>query len=342
MTILSPPNSDAGTSASAGAGEVPTRDAGVIVVGVDGSESSRQALRWAVEEAQLWHDRCQVIEVWSRDTTGTLDRWTRRHLLDARLAGEQAALSAMVDDVYLNVGGVGGVDGVESADAEVRRGDPVEILFEAASGGDLLVIGSGDDGAFRRFLAGSVSNALIRGVGPTVVVPPKAVSRPRYGRVVVGVDGSDRSRHAAQWAKDEATRRGCELVVVHIWHVPVVMASPYAPCVAVPYAQCQESAAEVLAHAVRDLDAGRDLKVIPQLVEGNPEHELTKAAATADLLVIGSRGHGALAAAVLGSASRFCVHHSPCAVAVIPDAIPNAIPDAIPDVIPDVFPGVIA
>jgi nucleotide-binding universal stress UspA family protein len=73
-----------------------------------------------------------------------------------------------------------------------------------------------------------------------------------------------------------------------------------------------------LAQALWQLGPSPDVSVVPRLVAGAADTELVHAARDADLLVVGSRGRGALAAAVVGSTSRGCVHRSPCAVAVIP------------------------
>jgi nucleotide-binding universal stress UspA family protein len=285
---------------------------GDVVVGVDGSLPSRHALQWAIEEAEIRHVRCRLIKVLTPDAFEVVDRKTALPMFDF-LADEQSALSATVADVVAN--GIGS----PSTNVELVAGDPVEVLTELARHGDLLVVGTRGHGALTNLFLGSVSSALLHHrVCPTVVVPPTADWRERGNRIVVGVDGSDGAARALRWASDEAQARHCELVVLHAWHVPVVLASPYAPTMVVPSEDCKQAGEAILAQAVGLLEPGADVAVIPRLVEGAPDRELVAAAADATLVVVGGRGHSGLAAAVLGSTSRGCVHHAPCPVAVIP------------------------
>ncbi len=184
---------------------------------------------------------------------------------------------------------------------------------------DLLVVGSRGHGALKDLFLGSVSTDLLHlAVCPTVVVPSDATIGDQHGRIVVGVDGSDEAGRAVRWARDEALVRHCQLVVLHAWRMPVVMGSLYAPTVAIPFEECRQAGQEFLDQTVAHLGSGADVDVVAQLVEGLAEVELATAAADADLLVVGSRGRGAMMASVLGSTSRSCIHHAPCPVAVIP------------------------
>jgi len=280
-----------------------------IVVGIDGSPLSRRALEWAMQEAARRQVGCRVIEVWPFGTTGMVDPQTSRESLEAQL-------SALVRDVRADL------RVTTPADVEVRLGDPVEQLSDAAHQTDLLVVGSRGHGALKDLFLGSVSTDLLhRRVCPTVVVPANAATGDHHGRVVVGVDGSDEAARALRWARDEAHLRHCPLVVLHAWRMPVVMGSLYAPTIAVPFEECRQAGQEFLDQTVAHLSSGSSgdgPDVVPQLVEGLAEFELVTAAADADLLVVGSRGRGAMTASVLGSTSRSCIHHSPCPVAVIP------------------------
>jgi len=133
--------------------------------------------------------------------------------------------------------------------------------------------------------------------------------------IVVGVDGSEASKRALQWAAEQAKRTGAELNVVTTWEYPTTFgwAPPY------PAGFDPEGDTE---HALRDtVDAvlGTDPGVPVRLtvVEGHPAPVLTEAAKDALLLVVGSRGHGAFMGMLVGSVSEHCVAHSPCPVVVV-------------------------
>jgi nucleotide-binding universal stress UspA family protein len=291
---------------------VASRAPGDVVVGVDGSQPSQRALQWAIDEAQCRQVRCRVIKVLAPHALDVVDRENELRMFDF-LADERTALSAMVAE------SVADVAVIPSTDVELMSGHPVERLAEAARQGDLLVVGSSGHGTVTGLFLGSVSSALLhRRVCPTVVVPPNTDRHAGHHRIVVGVDGTDGSARALQWAVHEAQRRDCELVVVHAWHVPVVLPSPYVPTMVIASEDCEQNGAEVLAHALLLVGPDADIVVTTHLVEGIADVELVAAAANADLVVVGGRGRAGLAAAVLGSTSRGCVHHSSCPVAVIP------------------------
>jgi nucleotide-binding universal stress UspA family protein len=131
-------------------------------------------------------------------------------------------------------------------------------------------------------------------------------------RIVVGVDGSADGHRALAWAVEEARLRACELDVVQAWeYLGVYTVDP----------DSRQLAHSKLEAAVAGLEtSGVDVK--PRLVEGRPVEALLEAARDADLLVVGSRGHGGLAATVLGSVSTGVVRHAPCPVVVVPPPRP--------------------
>jgi nucleotide-binding universal stress UspA family protein len=83
-------------------------------------------------------------------------------------------------------------------------------------------------------------------------------------------------------------------------------------------ADYRELAAKVVADAIAEVagPAG-PVEIRPKVVEGNPAAALLAASAGAELLVLGSRGHGGFVEALLGSVSQHCVHHAKCPVVVI-------------------------
>ena len=130
-------------------------------------------------------------------------------------------------------------------------------------------------------------------------------------RIVVGVDGSPESRAALHWAVAEARLRGAELHAVHVWSVPIVPGREFAPTLAIPTDELRDEARALVDSLVAEaLEGAEDVKVTPVVVQGNPAELLVEAGRGADLLVVGSRGHGGFAGMLLGSVSAQCAHHA--------------------------------
>ena len=130
--------------------------------------------------------------------------------------------------------------------------------------------------------------------------------------VVVGVDGSPDSEVAVHWAERYAELAGADLTLVTAWHWPTSYGVPMAwegwdPAV---------DAEQVVGKAAADLSLPQDR--VHQLVQcGAAGDVLVRASVDALALVVGTRGHGTLAAAALGSVSSYCVHHANCPVVVV-------------------------
>ena len=134
-------------------------------------------------------------------------------------------------------------------------------------------------------------------------------------RIVVGVDGSPASITALRWAIRQAKLTGSGVDAVIAWRLPSTFG---APTDADGAADFEGDADKILADALNEASGeGLDVPVRRCVMEGHPAHVLVRAARGADLLVVGSRGHGGFAAALLGSVSQHCVHHAPCPVLVI-------------------------
>jgi nucleotide-binding universal stress UspA family protein len=138
-------------------------------------------------------------------------------------------------------------------------------------------------------------------------------------RVVAAVDGSDPSVAALRWAALRAELARGSVDAVMAWQYPADLTGYGYPPIAtiddVDYAQIAE---QVVADAIgQAVGRGVRVPVRPVVAEGRPADVLIEAAAGADLLVVGSRGHGGFTRALLGSLSRYCTEHAPCPVAVI-------------------------
>lgn len=138
------------------------------------------------------------------------------------------------------------------------------------------------------------------------------------GKVVVGVDGSQGSRIALRWAIEEARIREATLLAVTVWQYPVITTMP-AFGVLPPSDQLDEDARTQLNEVLREEGAlAGDIKVLEGVSQGPAAAALIEASADADLLVVGSRGHGGFSGLLLGSVSQHCVTHAPCPVVVVP------------------------
>jgi nucleotide-binding universal stress UspA family protein len=138
-------------------------------------------------------------------------------------------------------------------------------------------------------------------------------------KIVVGVDGSDGSRAALRWAHAEAVLRGCPLDVVTVWQYPVMTSLPAFG--AVPPPEDLSGAADASLEAILRDEGVATTDAVPvtaTVAEGSAAGALLAAADDADLLVVGTRGHGGFAGLLLGSVSRQCTAHSPCPVVVVP------------------------
>ena len=138
-------------------------------------------------------------------------------------------------------------------------------------------------------------------------------------RIVVGVDGSASSRAALRWAVRQAKFTGGMVNAVIAWQIPVMLQNySWAPIYLEEAGDFAEDARKridaVISEEIEPTDSGL---VRSRVVHGHPAQVLLDAAADADLLVVGGRGHGKFAEALLGSVSQNCVHHARCPVLIM-------------------------
>jgi nucleotide-binding universal stress UspA family protein len=139
--------------------------------------------------------------------------------------------------------------------------------------------------------------------------------------VVAGFDGSQGSEAALRVALREAKLRQARLLVVAAWHVPTYYyGSAAAPSAGLALAEDMRKAlTEKLEDAVAALRAeAGELEIETRLVQGPAASALTKEAAGAELLVVGSRGLGGFRELLLGSVSHQCAQHASCPVLIVP------------------------
>ncbi|WP_433284145.1 universal stress protein [Pseudonocardia sp. CA-142604] len=140
--------------------------------------------------------------------------------------------------------------------------------------------------------------------------------------ITVGVDGSPDSRAALAYALRDAVRRGATVEVVASFAPPDYWVPLYGPP-AIPFDEIQEGVrrdAEGIVHEMIEQmkdELTQPPPVIVRAVAGGAAQALLQAAENADLLVVGSRGHGGFTSMLLGSVSLSCALHSACPVTVV-------------------------
>lgn len=132
------------------------------------------------------------------------------------------------------------------------------------------------------------------------------------GRIIVGVDGSKASTEAVRWALGQARMSGSEVEVLTSWHVPNQFAELVADEI-----DWDARARALLDDTLADVHIETDMTITRRARPGHPAAVLTDASADADLLVVGSRGHGGFAGMLLGSVSGHVAAHAHCPVVVV-------------------------
>ena len=143
-----------------------------------------------------------------------------------------------------------------------------------------------------------------------------------HARIVVGVDGSPASVAALRWAMGQAALTGADLLAVTSWQTPGQYGFEFYT-VAVDW---PDVARRTLATALKEAGDGSPADVRSLVLEGHPAHVLVEASAGAQLLVVGSRGHGGFAGMLLGSVSEYVIAHAACPVLVVRDQPATATP----------------
>lgn len=271
-----------------------------IVVGINGSERSGAALRWALHRAS--RNKLPVIALYAVD-----DRWISPDFQYHEMIREaglellekaQASAREQAPDVEIEV--------------QLRHGSAAAALREASKEAALLVVGAHD----RHFLdGGPLTDRALQIVSssdcPVAVVPPTLA--PDGRGVIVGVDGSEESLQAVSFAAAEADREGDELTVLLAFRTPARWVESRLPTSGLAETIIEENKV-VLAESVAGLrDKYPDLVIHQQLeTDTEPAQALVDSARDARLLVIGSRGRGAFSRLVLGSTAHAVLLHVPC------------------------------
>lgn len=286
-----------------------------VVVGVDGSAQSLDAVDTAVHEARLRGRALRVVHAF-------LWPYLRVPLEPSPYGPPEGGLLNEAEQIVAQA--------VDRARAQAPRvdvygdvvtGAPTTVLVAESASADLVVVGSRGLGGFTGLLVGSVAVQLAAHAACPVVVV-RAAGRP-HGDVLLGVDGSAANAPAVTFAFEEAALRGVGLTALSVWTYPVPAGR--ADTLPLVYDADQVSADEEQRQAAA-LTAGQEkypqVPVHSRVVQGRTRATLIEASRDAGLVVVGSRGRGGFSGLLLGSVSQAVLHHAACPVAVVPHRLP--------------------
>ncbi|MEO6956101.1 MAG: universal stress protein [Antricoccus sp.] len=136
-------------------------------------------------------------------------------------------------------------------------------------------------------------------------------------RIVVGTDGSASSTDALRWAAQIAVQTGAQITIITCWQYP----QGYGMSSATSDWDPEAAASAILSYSLTTAFGDRQPDGLRACVrEGHPAQVLVEGSVDADMLVIGSRGHGGFVGLLLGSVSSYCTVHAKCPVVVVPHA----------------------
>lgn len=275
-----------------------------IIVGVADAEAGHAAIEWAAQRARDTGDRVVLVAV----VGGAVGAVGEADVVARVTASMREGLEAIAAPLRET--------GVEVT-VRVDTGNPIAVLVEASRSAGLLVIGGEPRAHGRR---GQHGARIAAGAHcPVVVVPVggETDDASEHRGVVVGVDGSEVSDAAIEFAAVEAERLGEPLVMVSAW-MPIAVPGDfgvYPDLYLTDLAGVAQSAMDRIVDGMRSRHP--DLEVTTHVGEGDPALVIVDVARTARLAVVGSHGRGAFARFLLGSVSEEVVAQLVCATAVV-------------------------
>jgi nucleotide-binding universal stress UspA family protein len=293
----------------------------IVVVAVDGSPASRNAVRWAANTANKRGIPLRLASSYTmpqflyaegmvppQELFDDLQSETMEKIDEARAVAHEVAPDIKIGHT-------------------IAEGSPIDMLLDMAHDVTMIVMGSRGLGGLSGMVMGSVSAAVVSHAScPVVVVREdnQLDEATKYGPVVIGVDGSDVSAKATEIAFAEADARGAELVAVHTWMDMQVQAS----LAGLSAAQQQW---EVVEREQIDMLTERlapmtekypNVEVRKVITRDRPVRALVENSEGAQLLVVGSHGRGGFKGMLLGSTSRALLQSAPCPMMVVrPEAV---------------------
>ena len=277
-----------------------------ILVGVDGSAPSLAAVDLAIREATLRERAVRIVfgDVWANHPA-----WANNNpageLAAGLLSEPQQAIRDAIDRAVTEQVPVTG---------EVLAGDPAAVLIRESAHTDLLILGHRGRGGFPELLLGSVAIKVAAHAICPVMITRGALRA--GGDILVGMDGSAADDAPLGFAFHEAALRGADLRALHAWNRPQLSDAD----LLLRY----DTGPEDTAHAQKLTEAALSwsrkyptVTMYRELTTHRAADAIVAAASSAQLVVLGARGHAQLPGRRLGSVSHAVLHHAACPVAVV-------------------------
>jgi len=279
---------------------------GRIVVGTDGTESSRAAVDWSAREAARRRAVLKIVHVFDWEWASARFDSAAEYLGVAEQLA-QAVTATAVTRAEVVAPSI-------TIEAEGLVGNPAPRLLETAADADLIVLGNRGRGGFASLLLGSVSQRVATH-SPCPVVVVRGRGDVTDGPVAVGVDDSDAAEHVLQTAFQAAADRGTGLAVIRTYLPPAPLTFGDIP----PAVVDTETEDGAVRAEVEELLAAWQQK-FPQvptevlISHDSPASVLVGVSRGAQLVIVGSRGRGSITSALLGSTGVQLLHHAECPV----------------------------
>lgn len=297
-----------------------------LVVGVDGSQESFGALRWALTEASLTGQKVNAVYGWTQswdmgERPQTDEEWERLHkIISLELDEWVAKASAGLD-----------FDRSHLEKTSVHAAGSTALL-ELGQNAQQIVVGRRSLSRLARWFLGSISDSLIdQATVPVTVVrgqhlqpdqtktqahthTQEATGSPS---ILVGIDGSSVSGRALKFAASEAARTGCSLKVLYCWKMKSLGELSDRTHAIPSKEEAHDYANKIVRDIIEAAHLPADLHVEGQAVHAEAVKGLTDGSATARRLIVGSRGLTGLDAFVLGSVSKQLIDSSLCPLTIV-------------------------
>lgn len=280
---------------------------GSVVVGVDTSSAAMTALDWAAQYAQAVRAPIHLVHGFSHDRPDL--GFGMGADAEALLAAGDRVLSRAVNRIQLR-------DKMIQVTTSHCDGYPSAALVRASADARIVVVGSQGDSLLHLSSLGETAHQVaIHAASPVAVIRKDSGLESAFNRVTVGVDRSDDSRAALEWAFDEAERTDSEVLAVHAWQPHDAKDPSLGHADWASYTEMCRNHIEGAIAAQQARHPG--VKVITEIFQGNPTRALLTESHSSDTVVVGARGTGGFPGLHMGRVAGDVLRHAASPVVIV-------------------------